>query len=344
MTTSRLSKPGAISKQPLYATWNGIRQRCLNPNNTGYENWGGRGIQMHEPWVESFWAFAEWVEANLGQRPDGHTLDRYPDVNGNYEPGNLRWATYFEQMANTRAQLDPMNGVQRDHNKNTFYYQIRRDGVLYAEYGFASPDDAAAARDELPQILDNGGDARAHVRQRRETRQAEIETARQAAQAAKDAAVKAREEARMATRMARELAKQDTQARREERLAEHAGRAARYHRLNQTMTLSDIGRKEGVSVAHVSTELKRHGYEAAAMKNSTGFPGVKQVTKGTRTYFEARMVIDGKRKTLGQRNTAEEAYELILAAKDEQTEKPGPQPSQVSDPKPRPRRVQVRAA
>jgi hypothetical protein len=110
MTNSNLRRGGA-SKHPLYGTWNGIRQRCLNPHNSTYPRYGGRGIWMHEPWITDFWTFADYIEENLGPRPRGHTLDRYPDVNGGYEPGNLRWATAFEQMTNTRSQLDPLSGI-----------------------------------------------------------------------------------------------------------------------------------------------------------------------------------------------------------------------------------------
>ena len=332
--------------ETIRRTWNSIKQRCFNPNNDAYADYGGRGITVHKPWIEDSNAFIRWVIENLGRRPEGHSIDRI-SVNGDYAPGNLRWATLFQQASNTRAQLDPMNGIVQTPKASTWGYVIHRGKEKFAEYGFASPDAAAAGRDDLSHMLDNGGTAaaRALIRDRTagraRARQDSIETTRQEAQAAKDVA----REAKMNARQARLLAdKAEAKLRRDERQAEHAGRAARYHRMNQTMSLSDIARKEGVSVAHVSTELKRHGYEAAAMKNSTGFPGVKQVTKGARTYFEARMVIDGKRKTLGQRKTAEEAYELILAAKAEQAEKPGPQPSQVSDPKRRPRRVQVRAA
>lgn len=83
-----------------YSSWRGMKNRCLNPNTTGYENWGGRGITVDPRWAASFEAFFK----DMGERPAGHSLDRInPD--GNYEPGNCRWATRHTQRVNRRANI-----------------------------------------------------------------------------------------------------------------------------------------------------------------------------------------------------------------------------------------------
>jgi hypothetical protein len=90
---------------PLYPTWQSARARCTHPQAKGYKNYGGRGISMLPAWVESFPEFRQWVLVNLGERPEGMTLDR-KDTDGNYEPGNLQWATYSEQASTRRRPCD----------------------------------------------------------------------------------------------------------------------------------------------------------------------------------------------------------------------------------------------
>lgn len=81
-----------------YRAWAAAKRRCFNPNARGYEDYGGRGITMCQEWEQNFEAFLN----AMGACPVGHTLDRYPNNEGNYEKSNCRWATRKQQNRNTR--------------------------------------------------------------------------------------------------------------------------------------------------------------------------------------------------------------------------------------------------
>lgn len=89
---------------PLYPTWSQMKSRCYDPKATGYPNYGGRGIKVCSRWRKSFVAFAE----DVSPRPKGVTLDRINN-DGNYEPGNVRWATRREQNLNSRLRGERVN-------------------------------------------------------------------------------------------------------------------------------------------------------------------------------------------------------------------------------------------
>lgn len=90
-----------LRKHPLYATWAGMRARCDNPANPNWPKYGGRGIQVHPAWQDAA-VFIRDVEAEIGPRPPGMSLDR-KDNNGGYEPGNVQWATPRAQALNRRT-------------------------------------------------------------------------------------------------------------------------------------------------------------------------------------------------------------------------------------------------
>lgn len=95
----------------MYNIWRHAKSRCRNANDAAYKNYGGRGIQFTEEW-DNYQSFKEWAMSH-GYRED-LTLDRI-DVDGNYEPSNCRWATWKEQMNNTRRNKKyKMSEVQKD--------------------------------------------------------------------------------------------------------------------------------------------------------------------------------------------------------------------------------------
>lgn len=86
-------------RTPEHVAWASMKQRCLNRRSRHWPDYGGRGIAVCQAWQEDFKQFL----ADVGRRPSSkHSLDRYPDNDGNYEPGNVRWATAAEQQANRR--------------------------------------------------------------------------------------------------------------------------------------------------------------------------------------------------------------------------------------------------
>lgn len=97
-------KHGHASRQvtsSTYSSWKAAKMRCYNPKHKRYKFYGAVGVTMCDKWLHSFESFLK----DMGERPVGHTLDRFPDTKGNYEPGNCRWATIDQQARNTSKNI-----------------------------------------------------------------------------------------------------------------------------------------------------------------------------------------------------------------------------------------------
>jgi hypothetical protein len=109
------------SSSRTYASWQAMKTRCTNPNNCHFERYMRKGI-TYDPHWEKFENFL----TDMGERPEGMTLDRFPDKNGNYCKNNCRWATPTEQSNNRNKAKNPPNktspipGVSKLKNRNTW--------------------------------------------------------------------------------------------------------------------------------------------------------------------------------------------------------------------------------
>ena len=114
----------------LYNTWAEMRKRCNDPRNSAYKNYGGRGIKVCKQWS----LFSNFL-ADMGDRPEGFTLDRI-DNNKGYSPGNCRWASRKTQAQNRRDNVwvlvDDVKMVMVDADK---FIQKRLEKMGVKRYG-----------------------------------------------------------------------------------------------------------------------------------------------------------------------------------------------------------------
>ena len=114
-------------RTPTFMSWDCMIQRCKNPHNVAYKNYGGRGITYDKRW-EIFKNFL----ADMGERPEGTTLDRI-DVNKGYFKENCKWSTRSEQQHNMRIHQREDVGVTWSKERKKWQAKITNKGKQYAK-------------------------------------------------------------------------------------------------------------------------------------------------------------------------------------------------------------------
>lgn len=136
------TKTHGHTNTPEHRIWLNLKYRCTAPNAPNRRYYSDQGVKVDEHWMRSFESFLDYV----GFRPSPeHTIDRYPDRNGNYEPGNVRWATKAEQAQNRRnTELIEINGVARVSTEWDDLLGFRR-GLTKARFNKGWRDDRLLA-------------------------------------------------------------------------------------------------------------------------------------------------------------------------------------------------------
>lgn len=114
---------------PEFHSWSAMNQRCSNTKNKKFPSYGGRGITVCDRWRNSFEDFL----SDVGPQPSAiHTIDRWPNNDGNYEPGNCRWATPRQQANNRRSsKILELNGESKTLAQWCRQTGLRSSSVLF---------------------------------------------------------------------------------------------------------------------------------------------------------------------------------------------------------------------
>lgn len=135
VTTHGHTNGGVLTRE--FSSWLHMRDRCNNPKNKAYHNYGGTGVKVCVRWENSFENFLKDMGAAPSQK---HTLDRYPNKNGMYEPSNCRWATMKEQQNNKSTNRSIEYGNEKMNatdwakklniRRDNFYWHLDRGRTI----------------------------------------------------------------------------------------------------------------------------------------------------------------------------------------------------------------------
>lgn len=142
---SKVTKHGK-ARTSTYSSWVAMTQRCLNPHNKEYKNYGGAGVSVCQRWLESFENFLK----DMGEKPSGLSLDRI-DPYGNYEPSNCRWGNPSDQSFNQRrssSNTSGRTGVTYDHEVRKWHARISKENKQYNLGYYNTFEEAVAAREK----------------------------------------------------------------------------------------------------------------------------------------------------------------------------------------------------
>ncbi len=135
-----------LRRTSTYACWQGMVDRCLNPNNHNYQRYGGRGVRVISRWSDPDKGALNFIE-DMGHRPSSaHSIDRIDGTKG-YEPGNCRWATRAQQNQNVGLKKSNSSGYKgiTQLPSGRWSADVRNDGKRYYLGTYATKERAALA-------------------------------------------------------------------------------------------------------------------------------------------------------------------------------------------------------